>query len=67
MPIEAHSPQSTAFNKNTNPPLQKGDRGRIPSGCATMSGSFPTGPPRNADLCGKKGDFFRFFFLKPDA
>jgi len=32
-----------------------------------MSGSFLTGPPRNADQGGKKGDFLRFFFLKPDA
>jgi hypothetical protein len=39
------------------PPLQKGDRGRIPPGCAAMSGSFPTGPPRSADQGGKDGDF----------
>src|SRR5512137_2489230 len=39
-----------------HPPLQKGDRGRIPSGCAAMSGSFLTGPPRYADQGGKEGD-----------
>jgi hypothetical protein len=38
------------------PPLPKGDRGRIPSGCATMSGSYLTGTPRNADQGGKEGD-----------
>ena len=37
-------------------PLQKGDRGRAPLGCATMSGSFPAGPPRNADQGGQEGD-----------
>jgi hypothetical protein len=33
----------------------KDDRGRSPSGCATMSGSFLTGPPRKADQGGKGG------------
>jgi hypothetical protein len=42
------------------PPFTKGDdRGRIPSGCATMSGSFLAGPPREADH-GGKGEFFYF-------
>jgi hypothetical protein len=37
-------------------PFIKGDdRGRSPSGCATMSGSFRTGPPRDADQGGKGG------------
>jgi hypothetical protein len=40
------------------PPFVKGDdRGRIPSGCATMSRSFLTGPPREADQ-GGKGVFY---------
>jgi len=30
-------------------------RGRIPSGCATMSGSFLTGPPREAEQGGQGG------------
>ena len=30
-------------------------RGRIPSGCVTMSGSFLAGPPREADKGGKRG------------
>jgi hypothetical protein len=34
------------------------DRGRIPSGCATLSGSFLTGPPREADQGGKGGFSF---------
>ena len=31
------------------------DRGRIPTGCATMSGSLLTGPPREVDQGGRKG------------
>jgi hypothetical protein len=40
-----------------SPPFVKGDRGRIPSGCAAMPGSFLTGPPREANQGGKEGDF----------
>ena len=32
------------------------DRGRVPLGGATMSGSFLAGPPREAEKGGKKGD-----------
>ena len=58
------------FVKSPLPPFTKGgtrllfsspfDRGRIPLGCATMSGSFPAGPPREAVEGGKKGDFLAF-------
>jgi len=37
--------------------MKKGDRGRIPPVCATMSGSLLAGPPREADPGGKEGDF----------
>jgi hypothetical protein len=44
------------------PSLKKGDdRGRVPSGCATMSGLFLTGPPREANQGGKGG------FVYPEA
>jgi hypothetical protein len=41
------------------------DRGRIPTGCAIMSGSLLTGPPRVADEGGKKegwGGFYKHVF-----
>jgi len=50
------APRSGAMRPRRVPESSPFDRGRIPPGCATMSGSFLAGPPREAEQGGQKGD-----------
>ena len=61
--VEGREPQATSHKPQGKkiplfPPFIKGDDpGCIPSGCATMFGSYLTGPPRET-VRGGKGGFF---------